>query len=644
MPGNEVQLIIKTIDETRKGTKSAIDNLNSLAKTALLTGVSFMGMNITVKKAFEWAEQGAVITQTRESFDLFLEKVGVAPDLLDDLRSASRGTIKDIDLMSATMTLAAGAEEELAQALVSATPQLMEIAKAANKLNPALGDTNFMYQSLATGIKRASPLILDNLGLTIKVGEANEKYAEKLGKTSKELTATEQKMALLNAAIEAGGTLIEQAGGTTESAADTYAQFKVTIGEITDAFKVAIAEGITPAVESLNDWIKTVQEAQKASKQETDERWNSIEALEEWSESLEGIPERYRGIAKEEIDARINVLKFKQTQQDLHDVNKLVRDSLGEVEGGLEAVGEQAGLTAEEIEELAESQIKELNYLIGVELGQSIEDHEEKLRDLQAEYDEAKSALDEFIAKYGDIERVPSWKTDDLEDLQGALKDSEKALEEEKKAWQRNTQEILFNMAARALEALPIDVQAEALGALAEQMGLIDEPTREAWENMGELTQLLAADKITVDEFATAVGTLDTKLTDLPEEVTPEVALEITGLEDLERAYYILRQLGVDIPITLPETQRRQQGGTWTVQGPPGVDRVPVSFFATAGEQVTVTPQGQYGPSSSSMSIGEIHVHVGEGADGHAIAQEISYELGRMAEQARMSGTGYVGI
>ena len=75
-------------------------------------------------------------------------------------------------LMSATSTLLAGTSGDLATALGNATPQLLEIAKAANKLNPSLGDTAFLYESIATGVKRASPMILDNLGLTIKIGNS----------------------------------------------------------------------------------------------------------------------------------------------------------------------------------------------------------------------------------------------------------------------------------------------------------------------------------------------------------------------------------------------------------------------------------------------------------------------------------------
>ena len=121
----------------------AYDESSLLIILAVVLG-TLAAIGVAGKQAFEFGKQGAAITQTAESFDLLLDKVGATPGLLDDLRDASRGTISDFELMSSTATLLAGASGELGTELANATPRLMEIAKAANKLNPALGDTAFM--------------------------------------------------------------------------------------------------------------------------------------------------------------------------------------------------------------------------------------------------------------------------------------------------------------------------------------------------------------------------------------------------------------------------------------------------------------------------------------------------------------------
>jgi hypothetical protein len=54
-----------------------------------------------------------------------------------------------------------------------------------------------------------------------------------------------------------------------------------------------------------------------------------------------------------------------------------------------------------------------------------------------------------------------------------------------------------------------------------------------------------------------------------------------------------------------------QQGGQFTVMGPQGSDRVPISFLATRGETVTVTPANQAAPSSNVLSGATININSG---------------------------------
>ncbi len=207
------------------------------------------------QQLYQLGKRGADVIQTGESFEFLTRQIGASTDLLEQLRKASRGTIDDMTLMSASLKLLGGASDELAPKLAEALPRLLEIAKAANKLNPSLGDTAFLFDSIATGIKRASPLILDNLGLTIKLGEANEKYAKQLGKSVEQLTAEEQKIALLNATLEAGNQLIKQAGGQADAAADSYARLSASWKNYVDAFSkdTTVIDGVANALANMLD-------------------------------------------------------------------------------------------------------------------------------------------------------------------------------------------------------------------------------------------------------------------------------------------------------------------------------------------------------------------------------------------------------
>jgi len=202
--------------------------------------------------AFDFARQGAVLNQTTESFERMAASLGPNINLLDELRAASRNTVDDLTLMSSVLTLTAGTSKELGDAMLQSSPRLMEIAKAASALNPTLGDTAWMFESINSGIKRNSPLILDNLGIVVRVGEANEKYAESLGKTVAELTAAETQQALLNEVLEAGGRLIDQAGGSAESALDPFDEFTTTVKNLTAELQKLAETGGAPVIRELN--------------------------------------------------------------------------------------------------------------------------------------------------------------------------------------------------------------------------------------------------------------------------------------------------------------------------------------------------------------------------------------------------------
>lgn len=247
-----VKVVVETIDKGSANVQKAERDLKGMLETVGKLSAGVVAAGMVFKKAFEFGTEGANLNQLQQSFEYLNDSILKTPNLLNDLRAASRGTVDDTTLMEGVLKLTAGTSEELGQSLAMSAPRLMEIAKAAQKLNPSLGDTAFLYESISTGIKRQSPLILDNLGIVVKVGEANEKYAASIGKTVAELTAEEKQMALLNATMEAGGRLIEQVGGDVSSQADAWAQLTAQINNTTGAAKQYLAEGLTPVMQAVS--------------------------------------------------------------------------------------------------------------------------------------------------------------------------------------------------------------------------------------------------------------------------------------------------------------------------------------------------------------------------------------------------------
>jgi len=250
--------------DTKKGA-SVFEKLGDSWATIAGMGASVAGAFYTVKKAYDFGKEGAAILQTKESFDRLMESMGVAPGVLGRLRDASLGTIDDMTLMSSTMTLLAGTSDEMGRQIVDASPKLLEIAKAAHKLNPALGDTAFLYESLARGIKRNSPLLIDNTGLMLKIGAANEAYAKTIGKTVEEMSAEDKQMALLTATLEAGDRMIQQVGGSVDEMGDSFVVAETEIKNATDTLKTKLAPVVADAVGFLADMVTGIEDTAKAS-------------------------------------------------------------------------------------------------------------------------------------------------------------------------------------------------------------------------------------------------------------------------------------------------------------------------------------------------------------------------------------------
>lgn len=232
-----------SLKDTDKSSKLLQDTFKTLKKTAGVMTGAVVAAGIAIKKGFDFTRAGAQVIQTEKAFSSMMSTIGVGTDVLKEWRSAVNGTISDMDLMTGFQTLAAGMSRELTQSFADNNAELLKISKAASALNPQLGDTAYMYESITRGIKRQSPLILDNLGIVVKVGEANEEMAKKLGKSVEELTAEEKQMGLLNAVLKSGDRLVTQLGGSVEAATDPYDRFTTAMKNNTDAIKRNAAEG-----------------------------------------------------------------------------------------------------------------------------------------------------------------------------------------------------------------------------------------------------------------------------------------------------------------------------------------------------------------------------------------------------------------
>lgn len=242
----------RKFDASVQGSARGLDKMGGILSGGGL-GMLFGGMAgaagaIAIgKMAWSLGELGAQSLTTKTSFESLMRSVGQSTQLLDQLKSAAGGTVTEMKLMQLTNTALAGSTGTLSTEMAGALPKLLEAGRAAALLNPSLGDAEFMFQSLITGIKRGSPMLIDNTGITLKLGEATEAYAASLGKSSEELTSQERSIAILRATLTGADTLIQQAGGNLNSMTSDIQSATVAVEEL----KTAFGELAAPAVAGI---------------------------------------------------------------------------------------------------------------------------------------------------------------------------------------------------------------------------------------------------------------------------------------------------------------------------------------------------------------------------------------------------------
>lgn len=186
---------LKEIDDQQFGRQtSMIEKLknNWVAAAGAITAAYF-----AARKAWSLAEQAAEFEQSQQAFRSMAKSMGAdAEEIFGRVRRLSGGLIDDASMVkSMNKAISLGIP-------IEKLGDLMEVARAKSR---DMGITaSQAFDDIATGIGRASPLILDNLGLSLKLGAANESMAASLGKTVEQLTDKEKKTAILNATLEAG--------------------------------------------------------------------------------------------------------------------------------------------------------------------------------------------------------------------------------------------------------------------------------------------------------------------------------------------------------------------------------------------------------------------------------------------------------
>jgi hypothetical protein len=154
---SELQKTKDRMGELGRKVKEADTFLNKfLGRAVLVNQLSNLFTKIS-SKIFDFVNKGVEMARTAEGIERAFKKLN-EPDLLDNLRNATRGTVNNLSLMQQAVK---------ADNFKIPLENLATYFKFAQQRAQETGESvDYLVQSIILGIGRKSPLILDNLGIS----------------------------------------------------------------------------------------------------------------------------------------------------------------------------------------------------------------------------------------------------------------------------------------------------------------------------------------------------------------------------------------------------------------------------------------------------------------------------------------------
>jgi len=194
----KVEVIVGLVDKTGKGAKSAMSSIDGIAKKGALLGVGAVaGVAALSAGVFALASNAEPLVGVGKAFEgITADFDGGSAEMLKALQAGGAGLVTNTDLMKTFNKATQLVSVDFGKKLPDAMGMVGKVAAATGQ------DMGYLLDSLTVGIGRMSPMILDNLGIQVSLSEANEAYAQTLGKTTGELTKAEQQTALMTQVMD----------------------------------------------------------------------------------------------------------------------------------------------------------------------------------------------------------------------------------------------------------------------------------------------------------------------------------------------------------------------------------------------------------------------------------------------------------
>ena len=339
----ETQALAPGIENARRSVMDfASENAGLIA---VLTGTA-----LALKKLYDTAREGAEIEYTRVKFERLAESIGTTSDaLLGELRTATRGTLSDMEAMALAADL-------LALGLAKNSDEAVRLAKVQSGLGM---DMNQLVLTLTN----QTTMRFDALGVSVDGFDEKVKQLKATGMSTNE--------AFKEAFLQQAEAQLEKVGNAADESIGSFKRFEAQWKNTMDRVKADTADALEPLIKKMAE---------------------GLEANNRYAMALE-----ISGMSQREFTYRAQ--QSGMTVGEFIDSIIAADESTQDFTASLASNGEQAVLTAEQLKEITDVN-KGMLALIG-----DIQSEEEKYSKKYTEItNDMNLSDDERMSKLGELE------------------------------------------------------------------------------------------------------------------------------------------------------------------------------------------------------------------------------------------------
>lgn len=221
-----------------KGVNQANNSLGGLKNMVGKLGAA-MGIAFGVSEIISFGKEIIGLASKTEGVKMAFDRLGM-PSLMNDLKAATRGAVSEFDLMKSAVSA-----NNFKIPLESLSSYLSFATRRAEETGQSV---DYLVDSIIMGIGRKSPMILDNLGISI-LDIRNE--MEKTGDMAKAVAN------IINSEMANAGTAADTAATKFGQLSAKWNDFKTSLGGGLSEGSKSPVSWLTSALETMTNYIKS---------------------------------------------------------------------------------------------------------------------------------------------------------------------------------------------------------------------------------------------------------------------------------------------------------------------------------------------------------------------------------------------------